>query len=92
MVEEHVEGSSIGRTVGNIIVEQYKRTRDGDRFFYKNLVNTGYFSLHERQIIKHTTMGEILRRNLAKGVLVPDNPFLTPPTYLSDLKTNCCRL
>lgn len=87
--EAHVPGSSFSRTSGNIIVDQFKRARDGDRFFYKQLINTGFFSLSERQAILDTTMGEILRRNFDVGDEIPDNPFEAPDNFRQSLINSC---
>lgn len=69
--EDHVPGTSFGHTSGNIIMEQFKRYRDGDRFFYTNLINTGYFTYGEREAILNSSMTEILRRNLNVGEEIP---------------------
>lgn len=34
--EKHAEGSSVGPTLKRVLVDQFTRLRDGDRFYYKN--------------------------------------------------------
>lgn len=89
-LEDHVEGTSFGRTAGHIVVDEFRRTRDGDRFFYKNTVEWLRFPLKTRQTIESTTMGEILRRNLDGSVVeFPDNPFIVPENYRQNLALSC---
>lgn len=88
--EDHVAGTSFGRTAGHIVVDQFRRTRDADRFFYKNLPHWLTFSIKERQQILGTTMGEILRRNLKdSSIEFPDNPFVVPENYRENLLNAC---
>ena len=45
LVEEHAPGSEVGETFTAIIVEQFRRIRDGDRFWYlRNLTETVSFN------------------------------------------------
>ena len=39
LAEEHVHNSELGETFHKIIVEQFTRIRDGDRFWYKNIMS-----------------------------------------------------
>jgi hypothetical protein len=63
LAEAKPAGSSLGHTNGALIMSQYRRARDGDRYFYLNILNL--FSNAERQEILKTTMGGILNKNLA---------------------------
>lgn len=36
MAEDHMDGASVGQTLSLILVDQFTRTRDGDRFWYQN--------------------------------------------------------
>jgi len=86
--EDKLPGSSFSRTGGNLIIEQFKRTRDGDRFFYRGNLNA--FIHNERQTILETTMGKLLRRNLNMNELdAPENPFVTPENYRNELVESC---
>lgn len=90
MIEEHNSTTSIGDTAANIIIDQFRRTRDGDRFFYKQLLNSTYFTLEERNEILNTTLGSLLRRNFnGDHVDFPDNPFIRPIGYRESLRARC---
>lgn len=56
--EDHVPGSSLGELMRTAIAEQFQRTRDGDRFYYENIL-TGA-DLAE---IQNTRLSDIIRRN-----------------------------
>jgi hypothetical protein len=56
LAEEKASGSSVGHTLGGIIVAQYKRARDADRFFYLNAESS--FARSEWAEIKKATMGD----------------------------------
>lgn len=49
--EDHVEGSELGETFHTIIVKQFTRIRDGDRFWYKNILTKEVRIPHIHQII-----------------------------------------
>ena len=34
--EDHLEGASVGELIGRVIIDQFTRLRDGDRYFYLN--------------------------------------------------------
>lgn len=85
--EDKVVGTSFGRTAGNIISDQFKRSRDGDRFFYKFQWNT--FTNKWKNIIQNTTIGEILRRNMEDNFNYPDNAFIAPDNYRQELIESC---
>jgi len=37
LAEDHVPGSSVGKLLQTVLVDQFERIRDGDRFWYQNL-------------------------------------------------------
>jgi len=41
LAEDHMQDGSFGETISKIVLEQFKRTRDGDRFWYENYIETG---------------------------------------------------
>ena len=59
LAEPHVEGSSVGRTMQNILADELRRSRDGDRFWYEN----DQFSAEELAAIKATTMRDLMLRH-----------------------------
>jgi len=90
MMESHDETTSIGETLGGVYIEQFKRLRDGDRFYYELLLDNHYFTQSEKQTIMNTTMGELLRRNFdGDEIDFPDNPFIKPEHYNDNLESRC---
>lgn len=67
--EDHVPGSSLGELMQTVLVDQFRRLRDGDRFFYQN-----QFSGTDLTEIENTTLAEIIRRNTSLTNL-QDNLF-----------------
>lgn len=86
--EDHIGGTSFGRTGGNIIVDEFKRKRAADRFFYTELIKSNAFTYSVKQEILSTTMGKILQRNLETFQLV-ENPFVVPQNYRQQLVESC---
>ena len=39
LAEDHLEESEIGETFHTILIDQFTRLRDGDRFWYQNIMN-----------------------------------------------------
>lgn len=74
LAEDHVPGASVGETILAILVDQFTRLRDGDRFFY---LNDPDFTEAEKALLDGTTLADILRRNTAIA-FVPDNVFVVP--------------
>lgn len=58
LAEDHVEGSSLGELNQAVIVDQFERLRDGDRFWYQNLL-----SGRELAEVENTTLSDIIERN-----------------------------
>lgn len=57
MAETPLEGAKVGPTFMCIIVDQFKRLRDGDRFWYEN---PGVFSVDQLSAIKQMTLSSVL--------------------------------
>ncbi|MCK9544286.1 MAG: peroxidase family protein [Novosphingobium sp.] len=90
MIEEHDDTTSIGETAANIIIDQFRRIRNGDRFYYEKLLEDNYFSRWEEEEISETTMGKLLRRNFdGDEDDFPDNPFILPEDYRLTLEERC---
>lgn len=62
LAEDHVSGGAVGELVQAILVDQFTRIRDGDRFWYENNVA---LTAAEKNEIKATTLADIIRRNTA---------------------------
>ncbi|MFG0267201.1 MAG: peroxidase family protein, partial [Rhodopirellula sp. JB055] len=58
LVEDHVDGASVGETFQTIIADQFECLRDADRFWYQNT-----FSGSALAEIESTTLADIVERN-----------------------------
>ena len=58
LAEKHLPGSSLGETFTRIIVDQFSRLRDGDRYWYQNSLPAD--AVRE---IQNTSLADIVRRN-----------------------------
>ena len=58
LAEDHVNGSSVGETFQTIIIDQFERLRDGDRYWYQN-----QFSGRELRQLERTSLSDIIERN-----------------------------
>lgn len=69
--EDHAHGAMVGPTLRQILVDQFVRLRDGDRFWYQSYLSEAMVDLVERQ-----SLATIIRRNTEIGDELPDNVFL----------------
>lgn len=69
LAEKHLPGSSVGPTARAIIVDQFSRLRDGDRFWYEHA-----FSGRALNQLQHTSLTDIIQRNTTLTT-VQANPF-----------------
>lgn len=58
LAEDHAAGSSIGPTATRVLVDQFTRLRDGDRFWYQNS-----FSGQQLRNLERTTLTDVIKRN-----------------------------
>lgn len=56
--EDHIAGGSVGELLQVVLVDQFTRLRDGDRFYYENV-----FSGSTLREIQNTRLSDIIRRN-----------------------------
>ncbi len=82
LAEPPVQGSSFGKTQGSIIIDQYRRARAGDRFWFEN----NQFDSNDLTTIRGTTMSALLERNF--NVDLPESVFLTPGEDTEELTVN----
>ena len=73
LAEDHVAGTLVGETFHAILVDQFKRLRDGDRFWYEN---DPFFTGPRLAEIESTTLAEVIRRNTKIANEISDNVFL----------------
>lgn len=71
--EDHRGGAMVGELIYTILVDQFKRLRDGDRFFYLNA-----FPTFEIKKLEETTLADIIRRNTTIDREIQDKVFLVP--------------
>lgn len=72
LAEEDLEGSLVGPTFQKILVDQFSRLRDGDRFYYENFMPTEMV-----QMIEEQTLSVIIKRNTNIADELQDDVFLT---------------
>ncbi|KAI6180717.1 ShKT domain-containing protein [Aphelenchoides besseyi] len=77
LLENPTEGSVLGPTFAFLYAEQFKRLRDGDRFYYEN---EGVFTEAQRNTIKKFTLGKLLCITGDSFTKVQHNVFLTDTT------------
>ncbi len=70
LCETDVPGSMVGETYQAILVDQFTRLRDGDRFYYR-----GALPQEMVEMIEEQTLATIIRRNTEIGDELPDHVF-----------------
>lgn len=79
LAEDHPAGSSMGETFSTIIIDQFERLRDGDRFWYQNV-----FSGDALAEIDGTTLADVIERNTNISGL-QESVFFAPTVMRVDL-------
>lgn len=87
LLAENKEDASeyLPRTSAGIILDEYVRSRDGDRFWYEQ---EGYLSAEEAEIIGDRRFVEIVRDNFP-NVEVSDNVFMLAPDADPNFGVEC---
>jgi hypothetical protein len=70
LMEEHAPGALVGETLRAVLIDQFTRLRDGDRFYYQSYLHPGLRNLVEKQ-----TLAVIIRRNTGIGREIQDDVF-----------------
>ncbi|MFT7286209.1 MAG: peroxidase [Halieaceae bacterium] len=70
LAEDHVAGAMVGELLQVILVAQFTALRDGDRFWYQNLLEPQL-----AEDIRATRLADIVRRNTDIGAELPDQVF-----------------
>jgi hypothetical protein len=73
LAEDHRPGAMVGELIYTILVDQFERLRDGDRFFYLNA-----FPSFTIRSLETTTLADVIRRNTTINREIQDNVFLLP--------------
>lgn len=71
LAEKHVNGGSVGELFSRIIIDQFTRLRDGDRFWYQNT-----FSKAEVRELENLSLADVIRNNTTVSNLQADVFFL----------------
>lgn len=79
LIEEHLPGSSVGPTFQRILVDQFQRIRDGDRFWYARI-----FRGPQLAALESTRLSDIIRRNTSI-TKIQDNVFFYDSNTLDGL-------
>ena len=72
LAEDHLPGTSMGELSTTVMVDQFERLRDGDRFWYQQT-----FQGRELQMIENTTLADVIRRN-TDVTDIQNNVFFEP--------------
>ena len=68
LAEKRVGGGMLGQTFTDIVADQFKRLRDGDRFYFENQG----FDPQTLADIKSTTLSDIILRDTDTKAMQPD--------------------
>ncbi|KAJ1348042.1 Peroxidase mlt-7 [Parelaphostrongylus tenuis] len=80
MLEDPVIGGLIGTTLSCVIGEQFKRLRDGDRFYFEN---PGVFTPLQLNEIRKSSLSRVICDNGDQFELISQDAFLLPGPQLS---------
>ncbi len=58
IAEDHLPGGSVGELIHTVLVDQFQRARDGDRFYFENILEGDL--LRE---VQATRLSDVIRRN-----------------------------
>lgn len=80
LAEPHVPGAMVGQTLRVVLADQFRRLRDGDRFWYE-----AYLPSELVDLVNAQNLSTVLRRTTGLDTEIGDNPFLVPPACPADL-------
>ena len=80
LAEDHLPGSAVGPTFEAILVDQFARTRAGDRLWFENT-----FSGQELKQLEHVTLADVIKANTGLTNLQDDVFFFQPDTISGHL-------
>ncbi|XGW08013.1 hypothetical protein V3C99_010828 [Haemonchus contortus] len=80
MLEDPVVGGLVGTTLSCVIGEQFKRLRDGDRFYYEN---PGIFTPNQLAEIRKSSLSRVICDNADHFELISQDAFLLPGPQLT---------
>lgn len=71
LAEPAVAGGLVGETMRAVLIEQFTALRDGDRFWYQNVL-----SRDDKDRVERTRLADIIRRNTDIGAELSNNVFV----------------
>lgn len=74
LAEDEISGAVVGETLYTLLVDQFERLRDGDRFRYEWRYPDKFVAFIEQQTLKRI----ILRNSSIQADQIAANPFLVP--------------
>ena len=81
--EPQVPDAMVGPLLQRILANQFRRLRDGDRFYYKNHLPRGM-----QRMVEEQTLATIIRRNTGIGEELQDDVFLSKEASESSRSSN----
>ncbi|WP_207396275.1 peroxidase family protein [Bremerella alba] len=82
LAEDHATGASMGELFQTVLVDQFTRLRDGDRFWYQNV-----FTGRQLEAIEQTSLSDIIARNTDITTL-QENVFFDASVWIHDAAEN----
>jgi peroxidase len=73
LAEDHLRGASVGPLLSKILVDQFSRLRDGDRFWYQHDLSAA-----ELRGVQATSLADVVRMNTTTKNLQQNVFFFTP--------------
>lgn len=73
LCEDRLEGALVGRLLHRVFTEQFRRLRDGDRFWYENI-----YRGEALRVLERTSLSDVIRRNSTIGAELADDVFNAP--------------
>ena len=77
VAEDHVPGTSVGETMLAYMVDQFTRLRDGDRFYFENVMDANLIAE-----VKATRLSDVIKRNTVGLDDVQEEVFWTRDTLV----------
>jgi hypothetical protein len=73
VAEDHLDGAMVGELLEAVLADQFRRVRDGDRFYYET-----YLPQYLVEWVNKQTLAMVIRRNTTIGSKMADDAFLAP--------------
>ncbi len=86
LAEDHLPDAAVGKTLHNILKEQFQRMRDGDFYHYEN---DPELSAEEVHTIKHTTLSQVIKRNTSISN-IQKYAFIAEPCIKGEITDASC--